>query len=407
VRRHVVIVGAGPAASSCVAELRRYGFGGQVTVIGDEPSAPYDRTLLSKEFLDGAVTEQDLLLDPAGLYGELDVELRLGVRATRLMAGERRVVLSDGASVAFSELVIATGGAARVPPPLAADGVVALRTIADARRLRETLRRCSHLAIVGGGFIAGEVATAARAQDKQVTMLEAAEAPMARLVGAQVGRRLEALHRAAGVDVLCGAEARRIDRVSGGYRIAVRDGRVIEADAVVVAVGMKPAVDWLVGVSGIELADGVITDPLCRTGVPDVLAVGDCARWLHATYGRAVRVEHWDIALRHGVAAARTITGSAEPFVPVPFVWSVQHGSRLQWVGEPGPWHQVEIDDLEAPTGMVARYYSGASLRAVFAINAPRAVAMARRTFEQEDVAAGGDLLWSSAAHGGLRAPQR
>ncbi|MEA2246502.1 MAG: 3-phenylpropionate/trans-cinnamate dioxygenase ferredoxin reductase component, partial [Solirubrobacteraceae bacterium] len=181
-RRHVVIVGAGPAASSCVAELRRYGFGGQVTVIGDEPSAPYDRTLLSKEFLDGAVTEQDLLLDPAGLYGELDVELRLGVRATRLMAGERRVVLSDGASVAFSELVIAPGGAARVPPPLAADGVVALRTIADARRLRETLRRCSHLAIVGGGFIAGEVATAARAQDKQVTMLEAAEAPMARLV---------------------------------------------------------------------------------------------------------------------------------------------------------------------------------------------------------------------------------
>lgn len=397
-----MIVGAGPAASSCVAELRARGFDGAITVVGDEPTAPYDRTLLSKEFLAGAVSEMDLLLDAPEAYRELDVELRLGVRAAGLLADERRLVLSDGAHLAYTDLVIATGGTARLPRALAAEGVAALRTLEDARRLREVLSRCSHLAIVGGGFIAGEVATGARARGTQVTMLEAAEAPMARLVGAEVGRRLEDLHRQAGVDVMCGAQARRIDGAAGDYRIAIADGRVVEADAVVVAVGMTPAVEWLLGVSGIEVADGVITDALCRTGLPGVLAVGDCARWLHATYGRAVRVEHWDIALRHGAAAARTITGAAEPFVPVPFVWSVQHGTRLQWVGEPGPWHQVDIDDLESPAGVVARYYSGVRLRAVFAINAPRAVGMARRTFEQEDAAAGGDVLWTAVEGPGV-----
>jgi 3-phenylpropionate/trans-cinnamate dioxygenase ferredoxin reductase subunit len=149
---------------------------------------------------------------------------------------------------------------------------------------------------------------------------------------------------------------------------------------------MTPAVDWLDGTPGLTLADGVVTDECCRTGVPGVLAAGDCARWWNRRTGSLTRVEHWSTALRHGEAAAASLMGASDPFVPVPFVWSMQHGARLQWVGESAGWERVEIEESGSVRGLVARYWRGGELCAAFAVDNPRAIGAMRRDLEQRPV---------------------
>jgi 3-phenylpropionate/trans-cinnamate dioxygenase ferredoxin reductase component len=373
-----VIAGGGPVAWRCAFSLRELGFDGPIELVCEEPCPPYDRTMVSKDLLTRSPGDDELALASAADWEAAGVELRLGVPAIGLDTERRRVELADGEAVAYDMLLIATGARPRLPVGMRCHGVHVLRTHADALLLERELVRGSRLAVVGGGLIAGEVATSALDRGVAVTMIEALAAPLARGVGVDVGRRIEAIHRRAGVEVLAGAAVERIGRAPGGFEVVLRGGAApVEADTVVVAVGAEPVTDWLAGAAGIELDDGVVTDARCRTGAPGVFAAGDCARWPSARLRRRVRTEHWDTAVRHGAAAAGSMLGSDRPFDPIGFAWSIQHGIRLQWIGETADADRVAVEELES--GLVARYWRAGALSGGFAVNAPRQVAQMRR----------------------------
>lgn len=373
----VVIAGGGVAAQRCAFALRALGHDGPIEMIAAEEQAPYDRTLVSKDMLRDPHFGPPVELRPREDYEESSVSLRLGTRVTGLDAAQRRVMVDDGAPVPYDHLVIATGGRAVVPSRLAAEGVLTVRQAADLPELDDALKRSMHLVVVGGGFIGGEVAAAAVARLCPVTLVEAASGPLAPLFGDDVGRRMTALHEQHGVEVIAGTGVTAIDRGRGGFNVELSDARRLRADSVVVGVGMTPDVEWLCD-SPVELNRGIVTDSFCRTSVPRILAAGDCARWLHPRYGVHMRVEHWDTAGRHGDAAAATIMGSERPFAPVPFFWSDQHGSKLQWVGHAPVWDSVDLEDDTEP-GFIARYRVGDELVGVLAVDRPRALARARR----------------------------
>jgi NADPH-dependent 2,4-dienoyl-CoA reductase/sulfur reductase-like enzyme len=373
----IVVVGGGVAAQRCAFELRERGFDGRLVLVCAELDLPYDRTLLSKDVLSGRA-ETPPALAPEATYADLAIEVLAGESATGLDVAARRVRLASGAELDYEALVVATGGTPRMPRALACPNVFVLRELHEAMALKAALSGCGHLAVVGGGFIGGEVASSAVALGLQVTLVEALEQPLSGALGVEVGARVAALHRMHGVRVLAGAAVTGIRRRDGAFEVALADGRAVTADAVVVGAGMVPATDWLRG-SPVRLDDGVITDSACRTEVPGVLAAGDCARWWHPGYRTAMRVEHWDTAARHGAAAAAGALGDAAPFAPLPFFWSDQHGVKLQWVGHAPAWDEVEIDDVDPPRAFVARYRRGGRLVAALAAGQPRALAAARR----------------------------
>lgn len=212
-----------------------------------------------------------------------------------------------------------------------------------------------------------------------MVMVEALDAPLAHILGAEVAGSVAQLHRRAGVEVRVRTMVEAIRPDGDRYCVFVQNGEPIEADAVLVAIGSRPAVEWLAGTPGITLDDGIITDERCQTGVPRVYAIGDCARWRSKRTGLLTRVEHWETAIEHGAAAAVTIADGTEPFAPVPFVWSIQHRSRLQWVGESTGWDAVEVVHDKSSQSVLARYSRAGELCAAFAIDDPRAVATIRR----------------------------
>jgi 3-phenylpropionate/trans-cinnamate dioxygenase ferredoxin reductase component len=376
----VVVVGGGVAAQRCVFGLREGGFDGPLVLVAREPELPYDRTLLSKDLL--TAEQPDLRpLKPRAAYDERAVEVREAA-ATGLDVDGRRVHLSTGEELSYGTLVICTGGIPRLPAALNCPGVLLLRELGDALALREALDSCQHLAIVGGGFIGGEVASSAAARGVDVTLVEALDHPLAAVLGPEVGARVADLHREHGVRVLTGRAVNAIRRRGSGFELELADGDRLSADAVVVGAGMAPATDWLSD-SPVRLEDGIVTDAACRTNVPGVLAAGDCARWWHADYGVSLRVEHWDTASRHGAAAARAVLGDDSPFAPLPFFWSDQHGVKLQWVGYAPAWDAVEIEDVDPPRSFSARYVRDGRLVGVLATGQPRVVAAARKELQQ------------------------
>lgn len=375
----VVVVGGGVAAQRCVFGLRDGGFDGRLTMVAREPELPYDRTLLSKDLL--TAEQPDLRpLKPRAAYDELAVELREAA-ATGLDVAERRVLLSTGEALPYETLVVCTGGAPRLPSALSCPGVLLLRELSDALALRRALDRCQRLAVVGGGFIGGEVASSAAARGIDVTLVEALDQPLAAVLGPEVGARVAALHEENDVRVVTGCAVRAIRQHGPGFELDLADGSRLSADTVVVGAGMVPATDWLRD-SPLRLEDGVVTDEACRTNVPGVLAAGDCARWWHPEYDVSLRIEHWDTAGRHGAAAARTALGDDSPFAPLPFFWSDQHGVKLQWVGYAPAWDEVEIDDVDAPRSFSARYLRDGQLLGVLAVGQPRLVAAARKELQ-------------------------
>lgn len=379
--RRVVVVGGGVAAQRCAFALRRRGLEGELTMISAEAEPPYDRTLLSKDMLRGEPGEPCLPLQPQEAYSERAVDLRLVTEATGLDVEAQRLSLSDGTELDYDRLVICSGGRPVLPAALRCPGALLLREVTDLEALHAKFADARRLAIVGGGFIGGEVASSAVARGLAVTLIEAAPQPLAPVLGEEVGARVAELHRANGVDVVAGAAVEGIAGRDGGFALTFADGRVLQSDAVVVGVGMSPAVDWLEG-SEIRIDDGIVTDANCRTDAPNVLAAGDCARWWNPRYGTLMRVEHWDTAARHGAAAAASVLGHDEPFAPVPFFWSDQHGVKFQSVGYAPDWDEVEVEDGEVPGSFVARYRAQNRLVAAFAAGQPKAIAGARKEIQ-------------------------
>jgi 3-phenylpropionate/trans-cinnamate dioxygenase ferredoxin reductase component len=319
----VLIVGGGLAAQRAVETLRARDHRGPIRVVCGEPVAPYDRPPLSKEL-------RAEPFRPPEWYAENDIELLLDRRAARLDVGGRRVTLEDGAELGYDELIVATGAHPRRLPIFAGrPNVHALRTLADTHALRDALAPGARLAIVGAGFIGQEVAATARGLGAEVTLIEAADVPLAHVLGARLGGWFADLHREEGVRVELGVSVADAGPAGAPVeRLVLTDGSTIAADAVLVGVGVAPETRWL---AGSPLAGGVGVDDGARTVVPHVYAAGD------VTGG-----QHWELAARLGAAAARSILGLPAAAAPPANVWSDQYGVRIHLVGEAGP--DVEID---------------------------------------------------------------
>lgn len=377
----VVVVGGSLAGLRAAEALRRRGFEGRLTVLGEEPHLPYDRPPLSKELLAGKWEPERTFLTSEEKLAPLEVDWRLGVRAAALEPGERAVVLEGGERVPFDGCVIATGAAPRALPGVAPmEGVHLLRTLDDALAIRAELERGPRVAVVGGGFIGAEVAATCRERGLEVTLLEALPTLLGGALDPETGEWLAALHREHGVEVRCGA---RVAGFEGGRRVErvrLAEGSAVPADVVVVGIGVAPRTDWLEG-SGLELGDGVVCDVACRAA-PGVVAAGDVARWWHPRLGRSLRVEHWTNATEQADAAAATLLageGEAEAFAPVPFFWSDQLGARIRFAGEAAKHDATRVVAGGPDEARFLRLYGREGrLTGALGVNRARLVAKAR-----------------------------
>ncbi|WP_079079431.1 NAD(P)/FAD-dependent oxidoreductase [Streptomyces sp. DSM 15324] len=372
--RTVAVVGASLAGLSAVRALRKQGYDGRLVVIGDEPHRPYDRPPLSKEFLAGTLGEADLALETDG--EDLGAEWLLGVRATGLDRTERAVRLADGRELKADGIVLATGAAARtLPGAEGLAGVHTLRTLDDARALRDALAAGGSLVVIGGGFIGAEVASTAHTLGLDVTVIEAAPTPLAGPLGAEMGTVVSGLHTDHGVRLLCGVGVKGLSGESRVDGVLLEDGRSIPADIVVVGVGARPSVDWLDG-SGIALDNGVKCGADGRTSLASVVAVGDCANWYDPRAGAHRRVEHWTGARERPDAAIATLLagGAVEPGVPKPpYFWSDQYGVKIQFAGHAAGADTVTVEQGTAgDRDVLAVYRRAGTPVAVLGMNQPR-----------------------------------
>jgi 3-phenylpropionate/trans-cinnamate dioxygenase ferredoxin reductase subunit len=348
---HVVVVGASLAGLRATEALRREGFAGRLTVLGEEPYWPYDRPPLSKEILVGEMQPHETTFSVAD---DLSVDWLLGDPATTLDTGRRLIGTAGGQEIAYDALILATGSEPRRLPGLEPDGerVIDLRTIDDSLRLRTLFESAADILIVGAGFIGVEVASAACkcGIDTTIVTLDPPLLPAGQLAG-QVAYRLLDEH---GVEVWPGRTVLSLSGDGNRRTATLDDGTTLSADIVVVAIGAKPRVDWLEG-SGLRLEDGIVCDASLRAvGVPGVLAAGDVARWPNPLFGgMSMRVEHWTNAVEQGTAAAKALLAGeqAEPFGGLPSFWSDHFGTRLQSVGLPSLADEFVVTSGDVTSG--------------------------------------------------------
>jgi len=371
----IVVVGASLAGVRAVETLREEGFDGELTLVGAESHLPYDRPPLTKEILRGEWQADRLALRQEG-YDDLRIDLQLGRLAVGLRPGPQAVDLSDGTSVLYDGLVIATGAAARRLPGVPdIDGICMLRTLDDAISLRTRLERGPRVVVVGAGFIGAEVASSCRSLGLDVTMVEPQAAPLVRALGREMGEVCAALHRGHGVDLVCGVGVAAVEGAQRVERVRLDDGRAIEADVVVVGIGAAPATHWLAS-SGLVLRDGVVCDETCAVqGTEEIVAAGDCARWYNPLFDVEMRVEHWSNAVEQSVHAARRLLRGPGigPYAPVPTFWSDQYGVKLQYAGHAMPGDTVRIvEGRPEDYRFVAVYERSGLLTGVLTFRRPR-----------------------------------
>ncbi|MFC9061733.1 NAD(P)/FAD-dependent oxidoreductase [Streptomyces sp. NPDC057074] len=385
--RTVTVVGASLSGLYAARELRAQGFDGRLVVVGDEPHPPYDRPPLSKEFLTGRADEERLALSDAEEAAELDADWLLGVRARALDARGRTVLLDDGRTVSTDGVVVATGASARRLHGGGLAGVHTLRTLDDARALRAHLTRgpC-RVVVVGGGFVGAETASSCAALGHDVTVVEAAAMPLVPHLGAELAAVCASLHRRAGVGLVTGASVAALRGTAAVTGVDLTDGRALPADVVVVGIGATPNTAWLAG-SPLLLNDGVLCDDGCVTALPQVVAVGDVARV------GGTRAEHWTSATQQPRAAVRNLLAgrTLESARSVPYFWSDQYGSRLQFAGRRRDGDTVRIAEggiaggAPAEGGFLARYDRDGRTTAVLAVDRPRPFMRARRELAAEE----------------------
>ena len=405
----VVVVGASLAGWRAVETLRGEGFDGDITLVGEERHLPYDRPPLSKQILAGTWPPEKAILADSKRTDELRVNEVLGHRAVRLDVAGRRVELDDGSVLNADALLVATGASPRrlsgTEELSQRDGLFTLRTIDDSQALRAalTVGESRHVVVIGAGFIGAEVASTSAGMGCQVTVLEAMEIPLANVLGPLIGAHCGSLHAAHGVDLRTGVGVERVRKGSGGERglvVELVDGDAVEADVVVVGIGVTPCVEWLES-SGLTLKNGVVVDD--RLFAADgIVAAGDVARWnwRHDGTEEEIRIEHWQVAAEAGVAAARSLLAGrsdAPAFAPIPYFWSDQYGIRFQVLGNPGGTDEVEVVNGSFEEGkFVALFGRAGRLRAVMAIGKPRQLMGMRPLLETGS--SWGDALAHAAA---------
>jgi 3-phenylpropionate/trans-cinnamate dioxygenase ferredoxin reductase component len=400
----IVVIGGGAGSAAAVAELRKQGFDGSLTLVSAENMVPYERPPLSKGFLLG--TSGQVPVKDAAWYEQASVELILGSRATRLDLAARTVTLSGGAVLGYDQLLLATGVRPRVLPGLDGDGVCYLRTGEDAAALRDRMTAAGHVAVLGGGFIGCEVAAAAIRLGKRATILEALPTLLHRALGPELGDVVAGIHRDEGVDVRTGQQVLGIMPRRGGVRISTAAGDV-DADVLVVGVGTVPNTE-LAEQAGLPAGHGIEVDECFATAAPGIYAIGDVAAQHLPGHGRRVRVEHHDTAIRHGRVAARNMLGQREPFGDVHWFWSDQFDHTISSAGltpgSDGPGELVIRGSLEQRS-FSAFSVDGDRVRAVISLNRPRDVLDARRLIARDHSATAGQLRDESLPLKRLAAP--
>ncbi|MEU9207145.1 FAD/NAD(P)-binding oxidoreductase [Streptomyces sp. NPDC048415] len=377
--KRIVIVGASAAGLTAAETLRRRGWGGDLTLIGEEPHPPYDRPPLSKQILTGAWEPERATLRSLQDLARLEADLRLGQRAAALDVEGGQVRLGNGESIGFDGLIIATGVAPRRLPDSDLAGVHVLRTLDDALALRAALLTGTRVAVVGAGFLGTEVAAAARTMGLEVTVVEPEPVPVRRPFGDRIGALVADLHRDHGTRLRCGIPVRRL-RDAGGRVTGVElgDGTTLPADVVVLALGSAPATHWLTG-SGLRLGDGVVCNALCQAA-PGIYAAGDVASWHNPHFGTRMRLEHRMNATEQAMAAAGNLLGDATPFAPVPYFWTDQYDTRIQAYGIFPPGAELRIVYGDPSDGRFAAAYGHhGRVVGVLGWNTPRQVRTLRR----------------------------
>ena len=373
----IVIVGGGLAAGTAVTELREGGYDGDVVLFADEAHPPYERPPLSKDILLGKGEPKDALVHEEGWYADHGVDMRTGSSVTRIDPAARTVTAGSD-EVAYDALLLATGARARTLP-LADDSdaeVTYLRTLDDSVRLKERLTKGTRVAIIGGGWIGLEVASAARNADAEVTVLESLEAPLFNVLGAKVANIFADLHREHGVDLRTGVS---VSGVRNG-EVALAGGATVPFDLLIVGIGAVPN-DSVAANAGLTVENGIRTDDHLRTSVRNVFAAGDVANADHPVLGRPVRVEHWDTAIKHGKVAAANLAGGDATADALPYFFTDQYDLGMEYVGHPGPdgYDRVILRGDVANRVFTSWWLRGSSVVAGMQVNDWDAIEQVRR----------------------------
>jgi 3-phenylpropionate/trans-cinnamate dioxygenase ferredoxin reductase subunit len=390
----VVIVGTGQAGFQAASSLRQAGFDGEVTLVGDEPQLPYQRPPLSKAFLKGDGDASEVHLRPETFFLSKTIGLISGDRAERVDRENRTLELASGRVLDYDHLVLATGSRPRALPVPGSDldGILVLRTVRDAQVLRERLADAPRLVVVGGGFIGLELAASARERGAEVTVVEALDRTMARAVSPAISAHFAALHAEHGATILHESTVAKFVGDGAVSGVELGDRTQLEADVVVVAVGITPNVELAEG-SGLPVRDGIVVDETLRTSDHAVWAIGDCANYPNAQVGRPVRLESVQNATDQGRAVAAGITGEPAPYDALPWFWSDQHSRKLQIAGLPHGHDSTVVRGDPRGEAFSVFCFAGDRLVCVESVNrmpdhmAARKLLTARRTIAPADAA--------------------
>jgi 3-phenylpropionate/trans-cinnamate dioxygenase ferredoxin reductase subunit len=377
--RSIVIVGASLAGGTAAGVLRDEGYDGRLTLIGAEDDPPYERPPLSKELLRGEATLEDALVRPAAWYQEHDVDARFGTRAAQLDVRAREVVCAGGERVGYDRLLIATGCRNRRldVPGAGLPGVFDLRYQGDAMRIREAATSGARVVCVGMGFIGAEVAASLRTVGCDVTVVEIFETTLYRILGPEIGRAIEGIHRDHGVRMLFSDTVERFEGDGRLERVVTEAGVSIDADVAIIGVGTEPAVEIMAG-TGLDRGGGIPVGPRLETSVPGVFAAGDVALHEHPVFG-PIRVEHYDNALKMGEHAAHAMLGSDDPFDDPHWFWSDQYDSKIEMAGFAPTWDRMVVrGSLEDRSFCAFLLDDGGVLRSTVSLDRKRDV---RRSF--------------------------
>ncbi|MER9643178.1 FAD-dependent oxidoreductase [Mesorhizobium sp. M0239] len=378
---NVVIVGTGQAALSCAVKLRDSGYDGAVTMLGDEPWLPYQRPPLSKAYLKGETTAERLEFRPQEFYAKAGIMVERGSSVSTVDRNSRSVGTSDGRSYSYSKLVLTTGSRARTLPEAMTDGldgILTLRTIADANRLRSALASAKRIVVVGGGYVGLEVASVAVRMGNAVTIVEMADRVLKRVAGAPTAQAIEELHVRHGATILTNEQLSGFSGDRGKVSsVSLQSGRMLPADLVLVAIGGMANVE-LAAQAGLIVENGIVVDRFGETSAPDIYAAGDCAAFPFG--GRLIRLESVQNAIEQGAAVANAILGRPVAYEPVPWFWSDQYETKLQTAGL-----AVDYDDILAvsvePGSSAFWYFRDGLAVAVDTMNDARTHMAARRLF--------------------------
>ena len=336
-----VIVGAGLAGAKAAETLREEGFDGRLVLVGDEPERPYERPPLSKEYLRREAEDAPYVHDRT-FYADRSIELWCSTRVTGLDAGFRELLLEGDRRLGYDRLLLSTGAVPRRLDVQGADldGIHYLRTLADSARIRERIESSQRLVVVGSGWIGAEIAASARQKGCEVTMLEMASLPLERVLGPELGQIYLDLHRDHGVEFLPETTVERFEGQGSVERVITRDGASIETGFVVVGIGVAPRTGLLES-AGLRIDNGIVVDEHLQSSIPGVYAAGDVANVRHPFYRRHLRVEHWDTALHQGPVAARNMLGASEPYERIPYFFSDQYETGMEYSGHAIEWDEV------------------------------------------------------------------